>query len=190
MIGAVLLAAGESRRMGKFKPLIKICGKPLLQRTIESLLKETDKIVVVLGHNAEKLVPILEGLKVEYVINPNYREGMASSFKTGLKKLMNCEAVFLALGDQPHIDPEFLKKAKKEWMRGAKLVSPVYAGKKGHPVLIDKSLFQEFLDLEEHQQIRDVIGRHRKEHVLIETGRWAVIDLDVPEDLAVLEEII
>jgi len=176
--------------MGKFKPLITIDGKPLLQRVIESLVKEVDKIVVVLGYNAEKIIPILNRLNTKYVINQEYQKGMTSSFQTGLSELMDCKAVFLVLGDQPYIDSKFLKKAKQKWETGAKLVSPVYKGKKGHPVLIDHSLFLEFLELGKDRQIRDVIKTHQNEHVLIEADRWCIVDLDVPEDLAIIEEII
>jgi len=189
LIGAVVLAAGESKRMGKFKPLMEIDGKPLLQRVVESMINEIDKIVVVLGYNAEKLIPMVNKLGVKYIINRNYSEGMTSSFKTGLKELMDCDAVFLVLGDQPYVDPEFLRKAKEKWKSGANLISPVYKGKKGHPVLIDGSLFPEFLELKKNGQIRDVIKKHQGKHALIETGKWCIIDLDVPEDLAALEEV-
>lgn len=62
-------------------------------------------------------------------------------------------------------------------------MSPVYEGKKGHPVLFDKSLFDEILSLEKQEMIRDVIHRHESEHHLVEAGEWAVVDVDTPETL-------
>lgn len=188
MVGAVILAAGESRRMGGPKLLLEIKGKRVIEWVIESFRDATDDVVVVLGANAEVIMPILKELGVRWVVNKNYREGMVSSFKEGLKKLKNCEAVFLALGDQPFVDRNFLKKAVNAWMSGAKIVSPVYKGKKGHPVLFDRSLFDEILSLQKHKMIRDVIHRHSDELQLVEAGEWTVIDLDTPESFRILLE--
>jgi molybdenum cofactor cytidylyltransferase len=183
MIGAVVIAAGESKRMGRNKLLIEIGGKPLVERVISFFDGVTDELVVVLGHKPEQAAPLLKKLGVRWVVNEGYAEGMASSFKRGLKELENCDAVFLALGDQPFVDKNFLREAIKTWGNGAKVVSPVHMGKKGHPVLFDKSLFGEILSLEKQGTVRDVIHRHSGEHRVIEAGEWAVVDIDSPEDL-------
>lgn len=188
MVGAVILAAGESQRMGEPKLLMKIGRKRMIERVIDSFRDAVDDLVVVLGYNPENLVPILKQLGVRWVINKNYREGMVSSFKAGLEGLKGCDAVFLALGDQPFVDRDFLSKAIDAWRVGAKVVSPVYKGKKGHPVLFDRSLFDEILALQKNEFIRDVIHRHGENHRVIEAGEWAVTDLDTPESLRVLME--
>ena len=181
MVGAVILAAGESQRMGEPKLLMKIGKKRIIEWVIDSFRDTVDDPIVVLGYKPENLVPILKQLGVRWVINKNYREGMVSSFKAGLEGLKSCDAVFLALGDQPFVDRDFLAKAIDAWRGGAKIVSPVYKGKKGHPVLFDKSLFDEILSLQKREMIRDVIHRHESEHRLVEAGEWTVIDLDTPE---------
>jgi molybdenum cofactor cytidylyltransferase len=183
MIGAVILAAGESKRMGEPKLLLPVKGKRIIEWTVDSFKNVVDDVVVVLGHAPENLIPILKELEARWVINENYREGMASSFKKGLKELRSCEAVFLALGDQPFVARDFLTKAIGAWRGGAKVVNPIYKGKKGHPVLFDQSLFDEILTLQKHEMIRDVIHRHEDERCLIEAGEWAVVDLDTPEEL-------
>lgn len=182
VIGTVVLAAGESKRMGEPKLLLKIRGKSIIEHVVDAF-KGMGDVVVVLGHGPRLLIPALKGLGLRWVINENYREGMASSFKKGLEQLRNCDAVFLALGDQPFVDRGFLARAIDAWRGGAKIVSPVYQGKKGHPVLFDQSLFDEILALEKYETIRDVIHRHADERHLVEAGEWAVIDLDTPEDL-------
>jgi len=181
MVGAVILAAGESRRMGRPKLLLRIKGKRMIEWVVDSFKDVVDELVVVLGHNPKSLILTLEELGTRWVVNENYREGMVSSFKKGLERLKNCDAVFLALGDQPFVDRDFLMKAVNAWKEGAKVVSPVYKRKKGHPVLFDQSLFNEIFSLREHEMIRDVIHRHRDKHHLVEAGEWAVTDLDTPE---------
>jgi molybdenum cofactor cytidylyltransferase len=181
MIGAVILAAGESQRMGEPKLLLRIEGKRMIEWVVNSFKGVVDELVVVLGHKPEGLIPTLEELGTRWVVNENYRRGMVSSFKKGLEQLKNCDAVFLALGDQPFVDRDFLMKAVHAWRGGAKIVSPVHKGKKGHPVLFDQSLFDEILSLREHEMIRDVIHRHEDEHHLVEAGEWAVTDFDTPE---------
>ena len=181
MVGAVILAAGESQRMGEPKLLLQIRGKRMIEWVVDSFKGVVDEFVVVLGHNPGSMIPTLEKLGTRWVVNENYREGMVSSFKKGLERLKNCDAVFLALGDQPFVDRDFLMKAVDAWKEGAKIVSPVYKGKKGHPVLFDQSLFDEIFSLREHGMIRDVIHRHGDKHHLVEAGEWAVTDLDTPE---------
>jgi molybdenum cofactor cytidylyltransferase len=183
MIGAVVIAAGESKRMGRNKLLIEIGGKPLIKRVISFFEGVTDELVVVLGHRPEQATPLLKKLGARWVVNEGYAEGMASSFKRGLKEMEGCEAVFLALGDQPFVDRNFLREAIKAWRNGAKVVSPAHEGKKGHPVLFDKSLFSEILSLEKQGTVRDVIHMHGSEHKVLEAGEWAVVDIDSPEDL-------
>ena len=181
MVGAVILAAGESQRMGEPKLLLQVKGKRMIEWVVDSFKGVVDELVVVLGHGPESLIPTLEKLGTRWVVNENYREGMVSSFKKGLEQIKNCDAVFLALGDQPFVDRDFLMKAVDAWKEGAKVVSPVYKGKKGHPVLFDQSLFNEIFSLREHEMIRDVIHRHGDKHHLVEAGEWAVTDLDTPE---------
>ncbi len=188
MVGAVILAAGESQRMGEPKLLLRIKGKRMIEWVMDSFKGVVDELVVVLGYNPESLIPTLGKLGTRWVVNENYREGMVSSFKKGLEQLKNYDAVFLALGDQPFVDRDFLVKAIDVWKHGAKIVSPLYKGKKGHPVLFDRSLFDEILALKKNEFIRDVIHKHGEDHRVIETGEWAVTDLDTPESLQALRE--
>ena len=183
MIGAIVLAAGESRRMKENKLLVEIEGRRMIEWIISSFDDVADELIVILGHRPEDVVPVLKELGARWVVNENYAEGMVSSFKKGLNELKHCDAVFLALGDQPFVDRYFLLKTIDTWKGGAKIVSPVYEGKKGHPVLFDKSLFDEILSLEKQEIIRDVIHRHESEHHLVEAGEWAIIDVDTPETL-------
>lgn len=188
MVGAVILAAGESQRMGEPKLLLQVKGKRMVEWVVDSFKGVVDELVVVLGHDPESLIPTLEKLGTRWVVNENYRDGMISSFKKGLERLKNCDAVFLALGDQPFVNRDFLMKAVDAWKEGARIVSPVHKGKKGHPVLFDQGLFDEIFSLREHEMIRDVIHRHDDKHQLVEAGEWAVTDIDTPESFRKLIE--
>ncbi|MEM4188300.1 MAG: nucleotidyltransferase family protein [Candidatus Hadarchaeum sp.] len=183
MIGAVILGAGESRRMGTQKLLLEIKGRPMLEWVINSFKEVVDEIVVVLGHKPELLIPLLKRLDVKWTVNINYPDGMVTSVKEGLKMLKDLGAVFVALGDQPLVEVDFLKKAIEVWKNGAKIVCPVVKGKKGHPVLFDRSLFDEILGLNKDQFLRDVIHRHKEDLRTIESGEWAITDIDTPEEL-------
>ncbi|MBC7218792.1 MAG: nucleotidyltransferase family protein [Hadesarchaea archaeon] len=183
MIGAVILGAGESRRMGTQKLLLEISGKPMLEWVINSFKGVVDEIVVVLGHNPDVIIPLLERLGVKWTVNADYFDGMVTSVKKGLEILKEFDAVFVALGDQPLIEVDFLKKAIETWKSGAKIVCPIFKGKKGHPVLFDRSLFDEILALGKDQFLRDVIHRHREDLRTIEAGEWSITDIDTPEGL-------
>jgi len=183
VIGAVVLGAGESRRMGTQKLLLEVHGKLMIELVIDSFRGTADEIVVVLGHKPEALIPTLERLGVNWAVNHNYTEGMVTSIKEGLKQLTHCDAVFVALGDQPIIRKDFLRKAIETWQAGAKIVCPIVNGKKGHPVLFDKTLFAEILALERDQFLRNVIHGHKSSLSTIDSGDWAITDIDTPESL-------
>ncbi|KXB02341.1 hypothetical protein AKJ44_00690 [candidate division MSBL1 archaeon SCGC-AAA261F17] len=188
MIGTVILAAGESKRMGRPKLLLEVKGERVIDRVVNSFKDVADEVVVVLGHEPENLIPILGELEVRWEINEEYQEGMVSSIKTGVKTLKDCEALFLALGDQSIIKQDFLNAAIGAWKNGAKLVSPIHEDKKGHPVLFDQSLFEEILSLKREETLRKVIHEHDEDHELIDAGKWAIMDFDTPEDYQAVKE--
>jgi len=92
MIGAVILAAGESRRMGTQKLLLEINGELMVERVVGSFGGVANEIVAVLGHKPELLIGVLEKLGVEWTVNLNYPDGMVTSIKEGLKKVKDCDA--------------------------------------------------------------------------------------------------
>lgn len=186
MIAAIVLGAGMSQRMGKPKLLLKLNSDTIIEHIIKELqLSRIDSIIVVLGHNPQPLINLLSKYPVKLVINKNYKEGMTSSFKTGLKEVKDtADAALLVLGDQPFISHSLINKLidtyKKELR--TKIVSPIYEGKKGHPVLFDKSLFGEILSLPPDKYIREVIHSHYDEIITVPWDRGIILDIDTPED--------
>jgi len=188
IIGAVVLAAGKSERMGKNKLLLRFYGKPLIENIMDTLtIAGVDDQVLVVGHKAEEIIgalrPRLNTLKIG--INWDYEHGMTSSFQKGLRSLSRVEAAFLVLGDELILDPKILRLMveKMEKSKGkALIVSPIHKGKKGHPLLFHSQLFQELFDLKSSQTIRDVVHRHADKLVTVEAPQWTIMDIDTPED--------
>jgi len=179
----VVLAAGKSERMGRNKLLLEVAGRPILDRLLDALENSVDKVLVVLGHRPEELRPIAEAHGIEVVLNPDYEEGMTSSFKAGLRGV-SADAAFLVLGDQLGLRAELLGRmaAAMEADPEALIVSPVYQNRRGHPVLFRRCLFEEILGLGPGGTMRNVVLHHEAGHRLVESDTWCVLDIDTPED--------
>ena len=183
-LAAVVLAAGKSERMGRNKLLLRVGGRPILDLLLNALdASAVDEVFVVLGHRPEELRPIVEAHRAEIVLNPDYEKGMTSSFKAGLRQV-SAEAAFLVLGDQLGLKAGLLDRmaAKMGSDQETLIVSPVYQGRRGHPVLFRRVLFAEILSLGEEETIKDLITRYEAAHRLIEGSLWCVIDLDTPQE--------
>jgi molybdenum cofactor cytidylyltransferase len=182
-LAAIVLAAGKSSRMGSNKLLLKVGDRTVIEHILLSL--KPMETIVVTGHRPEDIIDITKSLGVETVHNPDYEQGMTTSFQAGLRALEpEVEAVFMVLSDTFGFTKELL-----EWMADAMeddseplIVSPVYQWKKGHPVLFRRPLFEEFLGLEAGETMRDVVNRHNDRHKYVESDIWCRIDLDTPED--------
>jgi molybdenum cofactor cytidylyltransferase len=182
-LAAVVLAAGMSSRMGANKLLLRLGDKMVIEHIILSL--RPLETTVVTGHRPEEIREIAESLGAETVHNPDYEEGMTTSFQAGLRALdPEVDAVFMVLSDTFGFSTELL-----EWMADKMevdpetlIVSPVYQWKRGHPVLFRRPLFKEFLGLEAWETMKDVVSRHNDQHRYVESDIWCRIDLDTPED--------
>ena len=182
-LAAVVLAAGMSSRMGSNKLLLRVGERRVIEHILLSL-KPLETIVVT-GHRPEDITDIAEALGAETVHNPDYEEGMTTSFQAGLRALdPEVDAVFMVLSDTFGFSTELL-----EWMADKMeddletlIVSPVYQWKRGHPVLFRRPLFEEFLGLEAGETMKDVVNRHNDRTKYVESDIWCRIDLNTPED--------
>jgi molybdenum cofactor cytidylyltransferase len=139
-IWAVILAAGESKRMGFPKMLLPFNGSTMLECVINSVSQsKIDKVIIVLGAEKESLIQLAEKLKIEYCYNENYKEGMLSSVQCGFRKLPeDCTACIVFQGDQPLINSDVIDTIIEAYRASDKgIVIPVFNKKRGHPVLID-----------------------------------------------------
>jgi molybdenum cofactor cytidylyltransferase len=175
-----VLAAGEGRRFGGTKQLAELDGKPLLQHAVDAAnAAPLDRVVVVLGHDAERIGAAVEFGRAETLTNAAWREGQASSLRAGLAAVRAAEAVVVLLGDQPRVTPMAVERVLRA--RGdAVAVRAVNDGRPGHPVVLEHALFAEVLRLRGDMGARDLLARHRVVEVEME---GATIDVDTAADL-------
>jgi len=181
-ITAIVLAAGKSSRMGTNKLLLKLEGKTILDHILDNLTYYDT--IVVTGHKPEDIEPIIKRHGARAVHNPDYEKGMTTSFQAGLRALdPEVNTVYLVLSDTFGFNQELLDAMENKMASTiALLISPVYEGKRGHPVLVAYELFDEFLGLGEGETMKDVVKRHEDEHEYVQGDMWTRIDLDTPED--------
>ncbi|MFZ5632483.1 MAG: nucleotidyltransferase family protein [Bacillota bacterium] len=185
MIGAVVLAAGVSSRLGVPKQLLVYRGRPMLAVVVENLLKSpVDQVVVVLGHRADEVAVVLAGYRVEVVVNGAYSAGQATSLKAGLAALGgSVRAALFALGDQPLVKPQTIRLLVEQYKTSGGIVAPFFRGVRGNPVIFDRRFWPEINSLEGDVGAREVIQKHPERlHRVDVADRGVLIDIDTWED--------
>ena len=192
-IGALLLAAGQSRRMGgPNKLLAEIEGVPMVARVAQRLLASRARpIIAVLGNRADEIDAALGRLPVERVRNPDFAEGLSTSLKRGLSALPgDLDGVLVCLGDMPLISGRHLDRliAAFNPLEGRAIVVPTRHGKRGNPVLWSKRFFSEMAQIAGDVGARHLIGEHAELVAEVEMDDDAIlVDIDTPEALAALQ---
>jgi molybdenum cofactor cytidylyltransferase len=186
-LAAVVLAAGESRRMGTPKQLLPFGDRTILERVVDTLLTAgAGEVIVVLGHMAERVRGVLGDRPVKTVVNEAYRDGMLSSVKCGVRATRpEHDAVLVALGDQPHIASDVVREIIRSYRMGtAGMVIPRYGPKKGHPIVIDLRKYREaILNLPAHVGLNALMQEHADDVRLLDVATEDIVrDIDVPDD--------
>lgn len=191
-IGAILLAAGRSRRMGEFKPLLPFRNSTIIETCLDTIeAAGIEQTVVVLGHRAEELRERLAHRRITFAVNPDPDGPMSASIAAGVAALdPTIVATFIALVDQPAIPPsiyEFLVAYRRDsW---AEIVVPEFDGHRGHPVLIDSWAFGELLNLDETSGLRGFLDRYAEEvHRVPVDCPYVRMDVDTPAEYRNLTE--
>lgn len=191
MISAILLAAGESRRMGgDFKPLLKWGTRTVIGACIDNLKRSrVDEIIVVLGFRESEIRARLAGAGVQFAINREFSKGMLSSLKTGLPLVSpRCEGVLIALVDQPMVGPDAINPLVISFGDYEKRISiPTYEGKHGHPIIISRDFEEEIMKLDDAdpEGLKAIVNAHRHEIQEVPVESSAILeDIDSPEDYA------
>ncbi len=192
-IAALLLAAGQSRRMGSNKLLAEIDGRPMVARTATRLLSSHARpIVAVLGNQADAVDAALGRLPVERVRNPAFAEGLSTSLKRGLAALPpDIDGVVVCLGDMPLVTGRDLDRliAAFNPLEGRAIIVPTRRGKRGNPVLWARRFFPEMADLAGDVGAKHLIGEHAELVYEVEMDSDGVlVDIDTPDALAALRD--
>ncbi len=184
---AILLAAGESSRMGHLKALLPWRGQSLLEHQVSALREGgVDRVVVVVGHRAEELIPLVESRKgAAWVLNPDYMQGKTTSIRTGLSAL-DADAVseiLLLNVDQPRSAGDIAHILDTHRSNCYPITIPTYRGKGGHPVVLSAALLDELRNIDEETQGIKAVVRARPKavnRVSLENPE-ILLDLNTPE---------
>ncbi|MEW6126402.1 MAG: nucleotidyltransferase family protein [Acidobacteriota bacterium] len=186
MISAILLAAGESRRMGEFKQLLPFGEKTFVESCVDNLLASSiDELIVVTGHREADVRRALAKRPIKSVFNAQHRQGMSSSIQCGVEAAsQNATAYLIALVDQPQINIAIINQLIEAYQQTDALIAiPVYQESRGHPILLSAKLKKEILSITPEIGLKAVITAHRNETLYVKvTDQGVLLDFDYPED--------
>jgi molybdenum cofactor cytidylyltransferase len=192
LIAAIVLAAGQSRRMGRPKQLVTIDGEPMVVRAVNTALaSDAAEVIVVTGaygdEVAEALQPLRAGAgdRLRIIANPHYESGQASSIRSAIAALPpSREAALFLLVDQPFVTPALLQRLIEAWGQGALLAASAVQGElRGAPAIFDRALFSELLALTGDAGARPLFQKYGQSVVRIPTTETELRDIDTPEEL-------
>jgi molybdenum cofactor cytidylyltransferase len=187
-IAAIILAAGQSRRMGSNKLLAQLGGKPLVRHVAEAAKASmAAEVLLVTGHDAQRVEKAVAGASAKLVHNAGYRRGMGTSLAAGLAALPeNADGAVILLGDMPGITAGMIDRLLEAAASRTPMpiVMAMANGVRGNPVVLPRRHFAALRKLEGDEGARRLIAEHGDEVVTVELGEAAASDLDTPEALA------
>jgi molybdenum cofactor cytidylyltransferase len=184
-IDGILLAAGESRRMGYPKPLLRIDNESFLAHTASIMLAVVERLIIVLGAHVERVRPAVPAdSRIVVVENCHYARGQLSSLKAGLPAA-TASAALVHLADHPMVKPATFEALVAGYGRSGKpIMIARYLGRRGHPVIFGRALFDELLGAPEDQGARAVVNADPSRVAYVDVDDAGVTtDLDTPADL-------
>jgi molybdenum cofactor cytidylyltransferase len=181
VIAGCVLAAGGSTRFGSSKQLAELDGRPLLEHTLAAMARSgLDRVVVVLGSESDQVLEQVELSGAEPVLCDRWADGQSASLACGLAAVADAEAVVIALGDQPGISPDAVRRVLGA-RGGTGAVRAVYDGHPGHPVVLERSQIPALRDVAGDVGARNVIQRNLREVECGDLGGGE--DVDTPAQL-------
>ena len=185
-IWAIVLAAGESRRMGAPKMILPYEGMTIIEKVLENVLaSDAEKVVTVLGSHKEEVLKVIERFPVMHCYNGNYKNGMLSSVKCGFEFLPgDFRAAMVFLGDQPMVETSVINKMINLYNTSGKgILVPVFENKRGHPLMADRKYRDEIIDLDDPEGLKGLLRRHPDDLLEVVTENPSVLkDIDTMED--------
>lgn len=193
-IDALILAAGLSSRIDGFKPLLRIGPKSILEHALDLFhLPAVREIVAVVGHRSGELIPIVRERRARYVVNENYRDGMFSSIKTGVKALASgCDGFFLLPVDMPLVRQDTLRQLLEAHAADPSraIIYPQFQRRRGHPPLISTQLVKPILAGDGNGGLRAILRTHQKmARVVPVDDPFILEDVDTSDDLQTFRDM-
>jgi molybdenum cofactor cytidylyltransferase len=186
MVSAILLGAGESKRMGVDKLFLPWGGKTVLEHCLKTLLQSKVKeVIVVLRDRMKWTADLVRDPKVKMVKNPYYKKGMSTSVQKGLQSIdPRSLGILIALGDQPFLKARTINAIIDAFIRKRDgIVVPVFGGENGHPVIFHRKYLKELLTLKGDVGGKSIIEKHSEDVSLVHVKTKSVImDIDTWED--------
>jgi len=186
MISAILLAAGESNRMGQPKQLMPFGQSTIVERTIDNLLNSAvSETIVVLGYKDEEIRKTIAGKPIKIAMNPDYQQGMSTSIIAGLKQVdKRARAVLIALGDQPFVNSQTITSLVEAFIANNRgILIPVYQGRRGNPVIFAIEYKGELLNLKGDVGGREIIKLHPDDVLEVAVDcEGVLLDIDTMEN--------
>ena len=188
-IHAVILAGGQSKRMGtKNKLLVPINGKPMIALTAETIIaSKASSVAAVTGFEHQKIQEVIKNSNIEFIHNKNFQNGISSSVVTAIKSAPeDCSAILIGLGDMPKITVSHINKLIDAYnpLEGRAICVPTWKGKRGNPVLWARRFFPEMLQLKGDFGAKELMGKYAELVVEVEMNdNGIIIDIDTPEAL-------
>tara|TARA_Y100000590_G_scaffold456776_2_gene608058 strand:- start:1455 stop:2024 length:570 start_codon:yes stop_codon:yes gene_type:complete len=179
MISAILLAAGQSKRMDGENKLIKeIKGSPLINFSIKNILESSiDELIIVLGYQKQIVEKFIDkNNKIKLVFNKNFESGMASSIKSGLNNLSSkTDAFFICLGDMPMVNKDIYNLLIK-FREGNDIVVPTYKGKQGNPILFSSSMKEKIMTIQGDVGAKKILEKNKNKIFNIEINDKSITE--------------
>lgn len=181
-VSAIMLAAGEAKRMGRLKQLMSLGSSTMVEQALDNLLaSRVSEIIVVLGHEAEEVKRKIADRPAKTVVNPIYQKGMGTSIAAGLKLVdSQAQAVLLALADQPFVDSQTIDRLVEEFQAHEKGIAiPTYRGRRGHPVIFSMKYKAQLSGLTSDIGGREIIKEHPADVLEVAVDcEGVIIDID------------
>jgi len=183
MISAMLLAAGESKRMGGPKLLLKWNKGTIIEKSVDTLLaSKINELIVVLGYQAQAILRRLGSRRLKAIINHQYRMGMSSSIQRGLGQVSpKSKAILIALADQPFVETDLIDLLIDIYSQNPHgIVLPIFKRRRGHPVILNRGRYQEEMEnLTGDIGCKPILDRHPEDILEVEVKTEGIIaDID------------
>ena len=177
MISAILLAAGQSKRMnGENKLTKEIQGTPLIKISVKNiLLSSIGELIVVLGYQKEIIEKLIDNHeKIKFVFNKDFESGMASSIKVGLNHLSkNTESFFICLGDMPMVNSDIYNQLIQS-KNNKEIIVPTYKGQQGNPILFSKSIKEKIITIQGDVGAKKILELNKNKILNVEVGNQSI----------------